>query len=64
MSGTEPEKPTWIADVRADEPTIKALLDILKLKNKGTYTVGTSRFKSKDDTVGIYVEYSVKPQAQ
>ena len=34
MSGTEPEKPTWIADVRADEPTIKALLDILKLKTK------------------------------
>ena len=54
----EPERieANWIADVRADESTLKVLLAVFNSRKKGNYVIGISKFKSNDDTVGIYLE--------
>ena len=54
----EPERieANWIADVRADESTVSGLLAVFNSRKKGNYVIGISKFKSNDDTVGIYLE--------
>jgi len=54
----EPERieANWIADVRADESTVNGLLAVFNSTKKGNYVIGISKFKSNDDTVGIYLE--------
>lgn len=54
----EPEgiETTWLADVRADESTVRGLLAVFNSRKKGNYVIGISKFKSNDDTVGIYLE--------
>jgi hypothetical protein len=54
----EPERieANWIADVRADESTVRGLLAVFNSRKKGNYVIGISKFKSNDDTVGIYLE--------
>jgi hypothetical protein len=54
----EPERieANWIADVRADESTMSGLLAVFNSRKKGNYVIGISKFKSNDDTVGIYLE--------
>lgn len=56
----EPESigANWVADVRADESTLRGFLLVLNSRKKGNYVVGISKFKSNDDTVGIYLECS------
>jgi len=46
----------WIADVRADESTVSGLLAVFNSRKKGNYVIGISKFKSNDDTVGIYLK--------
>ena len=54
----EPERieANWIADVRADESTVSGVLAVFNSIKKGNYVIGISKFKSNDDTVGIYLE--------
>ena len=54
----EPERieANWIADVRADESTLIGVLAVFNSIKKGNYVIGISKFKSNDDTVGIYLE--------
>ena len=56
MAELEGIETTWIADVRADESTVSGLLAAFNSRKKGNYIIGISKFKSNDDTVGIYLE--------
>ena len=56
MAEPESIEATWIADVRADESTLSGLLAVFNLRKKGNYVIGISKFKSNDDTVGIYLD--------
>ena len=46
----------WMADVRVDESTLRGLLSLFNSVKKGNYVVGISKFKSNDDTIGIYLD--------
>ena len=56
MAEPESIEANWVADVRADESTLRGLLIVLNSRKKGNYVIGISKFKSNDDTVGIYLE--------
>ena len=56
MADLERIEANWIADVRADESTLSGLIAVFNSTKKGNYVIGISKFKSNDNTVGIYLE--------